>query len=76
MNYIVTHEEGHAAALDLGDGTKAFDLDGAMAFAKSLIAQGKAFVTIDDGNGNRITGDELASVLDGSKTLTADLQAR
>ncbi|MEJ1967713.1 MAG: hypothetical protein WDN03_03605 [Rhizomicrobium sp.] len=75
MNYIVTHEDGDAAALDLGDGAKAFDLAGAMAFARKLIADGKAFVTIDDGNGNRITGTDLAACLEGRKTLTADLRA-
>ncbi|MEI9996144.1 MAG: hypothetical protein WDM91_16230 [Rhizomicrobium sp.] len=75
MNYIVTHEDGDAPALDLGDGTKPFDLAGAIAFARQLIADGKDFVTIDDGNGNRITGAALAAVCAGEKTLTADLRA-
>jgi len=76
MNYIVTHEEDEELAMDLGDGAKAFDLAGALAFAKQLIADGKDLVTIDDGNGNRITGADLAACCAGSKTLTADLRAQ
>jgi hypothetical protein len=75
MNYIVTHEEDEELAMDLGDGAKAFDLAGALAFAGQLIADGKAFVTIDDGNGHRITGAELAACCGGQKTLTDDLRA-
>lgn len=75
MNYIVTHDEDDAAALDLGDGTKPFDLEGALAFARQLIAQGKLYVTIDDGNGNRIAGTELDDCCAGRKTLTPDLKA-
>jgi hypothetical protein len=71
----VTNEEDDAAALDLGDGTRAFDLAGAVAFAKRLVAEGKVFVTIDDGNGNRITGAALDAVFAGQKTLTDDLRA-
>jgi hypothetical protein len=75
MNYIVTHEDDDAVQLDLGDGSKAFDLAGALAFAGKLLAEGKALVTIDDGNGNRITGTELAACCEGRKTLTEDLRA-
>jgi hypothetical protein len=74
MNYIVTHEVDETAALDLGDGEKPFDLDGALAFARKLIADGAILVTIDDGNGNRVTGAELAAVLAGDKRLTEDLR--
>ena len=74
MTYIVTHEEDEVAALDLGDGDKPFDLSGAIAFATRLIDSGKAEVTIDDGNGNRVGGAELAAVCAGQKTLTADLR--
>ncbi len=65
MNYIVTHEEDNAVALDLGDGEKPFDLDGAVAFAKRLI---------DGGNGNRVTGADLVQVCAGAKRLTEDLR--
>lgn len=75
MNYIVTHEEDDNVSLDLGDGTRAFDLQGALAFARHLVDQGKANVTIDDGDGNRITGDALIACCDGTKTLSADLKA-
>ena len=76
MNYIVTHEdEDEELAMDLGDGTKAFDLAGALAFAKTLIADGKPLVTIDDGNGHRITGVELEACCEGKMTLTDDLRA-
>jgi bacillopeptidase F (M6 metalloprotease family) len=74
MNYIVTHEMDGIAALDLGDGEKAFDLKGAIAFAGKLIEDGAEEVTIDDGNGNRVTGDDLALVIEGRKTLTDDLR--
>jgi hypothetical protein len=75
VNYIVTHEEDEELAMDLGDGTRAFDLAGALAFARTLIAGGKALVVIDDGNGHRITGAELEACCAGQKTLTDDLRA-
>jgi hypothetical protein len=75
LNYIVTHEQDEELAMDLGDGTKAFDLGGALAFARTLIANGKSFVTIDDGNGHRITGADLDACCAGQKTLTDDLRA-
>ncbi len=76
MNYIVTHEADDEVALDLGDGEKAFDLSGALAFAAKLIAEGKEYVAIDDGNGNRISGADLTACVEGRKTLTPDLRAR
>ncbi len=76
MNYIVTHEEDDEVALDLGDGAKAFDLNSALEFARRLIDEGKSNVTIDDGNGNRITGDDLIACCDGDKKLTPDLKAQ
>ena len=75
MNYIVTHDENEELAMDLGDGVKALDLAGALAFARTLIAGGKEFVTIDDGNGHRITGSDLEACCGGQKTLTDDLRA-
>ncbi|HEY0104653.1 MAG TPA: hypothetical protein VGB91_01120 [Rhizomicrobium sp.] len=76
MNYIVSHAEDGAAALDLGDGEKAFDLAGALAYAAKLIVAGKTSVAIDDGEGNRIAGADLAACVEGRKTLMPDLRVQ
>jgi hypothetical protein len=74
MNYIVTHGNGHAAALDLGSSPKGFDLQGALAHACQLLSEGKPNVAIQDGNGNSISGDDLVACCAGTKILSADLR--
>ena len=62
MTYIVTHENTHAAALDLSSNPKGFDLQGALAHACQLISEGKPNVAIQDGNGHSIWGMTLSPV--------------
>jgi hypothetical protein len=72
MTYFVTHrgssdrESPHA--LD-----QVNDLKSALAHACNLIAEGHMSVTIGDGNGHSISGDDLAACCAGTKTISADL---
>jgi hypothetical protein len=69
MTYTVTHGVG-PVALDIG-----FDLESALAHAQNLLFDGKANVTIQDGDGRSISGNDLAACCNGEKTLTPDLRA-
>jgi hypothetical protein len=53
-----------------------FDLGGALAYARQLLLDGKPNVTIQDGNGHGISGDDLIACCNGEKTLTPDLRAK
>jgi hypothetical protein len=75
MSYTVTHDIGGPVGLDFGPQPKGYDLDGALAAARELLLEGKANVTIQDGNGNSISGNELVACCNGDKKLTADLRA-
>lgn len=74
MAYFVTFEAGGAAAIDQQP-PKGFDLARALAHAHELMFEGCAGVTIRDGDGHSISGDELMECCNGDKTLTPDLRA-
>ena len=75
MSYIVTHGGGSGpASIDLGNPSD-FDLEGALARAYELLAEGRDNVTISDGAGRSISGSDLIECCNGDKTLTADLRA-
>lgn len=74
MTYIVTHDTSHPAALDLGN-PKGFDMQGALAHARQLLSEGEPNVAIQDGNGHRISGDDLVACCNGDKTMSPDLRA-
>ena len=69
MTYTVTHGGG-PVALDIG-----FDLEGALARAQNLLFDGQPNVTIQDGNGRSISGNDLVACCNGEKILTPDLRA-
>ena len=75
MSYIVTHNAGMAAAVDLGHSTVEFDLGGALAHACQLLAEGAQDVAIQDGSWKSIRGDDLIACCHGKKVLTPDLRA-
>jgi hypothetical protein len=70
--YLVTH-----AAANVPKSPVSIDVDlslnDALALAGRLIAEGRQDVTIADGNGKQITGEDLAACCRGEKELTADL---
>ena len=69
MPYLVTHGTG-PTAIDQKP-----DLDSALAHACLLIADGKPNVAIQDGEGKKISGNDLVACCNGEKKLTADLRA-
>jgi hypothetical protein len=74
MAYIVTHGTV-PAGIDTGTEPGGFTLEQALAHACGLLAQGYINVAIQDGIGNRISGDALDACCRGSNRLTADLKA-
>jgi len=75
MSYIVTHGSGPGPApIDLGK-PQDFDLEGALAHACDLLAAGTGNVTITDGAGHSISGNDLIACCNDDMTLTADLRA-
>lgn len=74
MPYSVKFEpDGRALAID--QAPQGFDLEGALAHAHELLFTGHVGVTIQDGQGHSISGDDLAHCCNGDKVLTADLRA-
>jgi hypothetical protein len=74
MSYIVTHSGTRADAIDTGSPIE-FDLETALAHACQLLSDGEMNVAIQDGDGHRISGDDLAACCNGDKKLTAELRA-
>jgi hypothetical protein len=74
MAYIVTHDDRHSAAIDVGPGA-GLTLEQALAHACRMISEGRPNVTIQDGKGRSISGAELVACCKSEKTLTADLRA-
>jgi hypothetical protein len=73
MAYFVTFETHGPAAID--SPAKGFNLEGALAHAHVLMFDGYTGVTIRDGEGHSISGDELVECCNGDKTLSPDLRA-
>jgi hypothetical protein len=69
MSYLVTFGTG-PTAIDQKP-----DLHSALAHACQLIADGHPNVTIQDGEGRRISGNDLVACCNGEKKLTSDLWA-
>lgn len=61
--------------LDFGSQGKPMTLQDALEHAAQLIAEGQLNVSIEDGNGHSISGDDLIACCNGEKTLTDDLRA-
>jgi hypothetical protein len=74
MTYLVTHAAANVPKSPIGIDAD-LDLKTALALACQLISQGRSEVTITDGSGKQISGEELAACCRGEKTLTADLRA-
>jgi hypothetical protein len=76
MLYFVTFDEFGAtsqpAAVGLDPGLLLAD---ALDHACQLLSEQKQNVTISDGEGRTIAGDDLIACCNGDKTLTPDLQA-
>jgi hypothetical protein len=70
MSYLVTHGTGPVGIAQISD------LDSALVEACRLLSQGELDVAIQDGNGKRISGDDLAACCDGEKKPTTDLFRR
>jgi len=72
MGYLVTHaaanERQSPAGID-----EPLTLEAGLALACQLLSEGRHDVAIQDGNGRRISGEELAACCRGEKTLTTDL---
>ncbi len=74
MRYSVTHMAANVPRSPVGIDTD-LDLKAALALAGQLISEDRQNVTIADGNGRQISGEDLAACCRGEKTLTADLRA-
>jgi hypothetical protein len=76
MPYFVTHGgtdgRGRPGPVGIDPG---LTLEQALHMACSLLAQRQPSVTINDGKGNTISGNELVACCNGEKTLSADLRA-
>lgn len=78
-NYFVTFG-GYAngkpapAAINIGS-PRPFELSEALAYSCQLLREQKEYVTIRDGMGNSISGDDLIACCRGEKTLSPDLRA-
>ena len=73
MPYLVTHGNDPAPGPVAIDTCK--DLPSALAHACYLLSEGKPNVTIADGNGHQISGNELVECCNETKRLTPDLKA-
>jgi hypothetical protein len=73
MSYLVTHGNDPAPGPIAIDTCK--DLQTALAHACYLISTGHPNVTIADGDGHQISGDELVECCNETKKLTSDLKA-
>jgi hypothetical protein len=78
--YFVTFETFHGqkpgpAGISTGPQPRGFDLEGALAQARQLLAEGNDHVKITNGEGREISGADLVACCEGTKNLTADLRA-
>jgi len=80
MPYTVTFETFETsgrpgpAGLDLGPQPQGFDLNGALRHACQLLRERQQNVTIQDGAGHAISGNDLLACCEGQRNLTDDLQ--
>ena len=73
MAYIITSE---TVGLAIGPMSEtANDVQEALNKARQMCETGLANVSIEDGSGHQIDGDELLACITGKKTLTEDLKA-
>jgi hypothetical protein len=61
--------------LDFGPPKKPLSLTDALCHARQLVAEGKANISIEDGNGHSISDNDLIACYNGQNTLTPDLRA-
>jgi len=73
MVYIITSD---TVGLAIGPMSEtANDVQEALNKAREMYEDGLANISIEDGSGHQIDGDELLACITGKKTLTEDLKA-
>ena len=80
MHYFVTSDafdaNGRPLAAPTEDGpSSSYELEEAIVLAYRLLDEGQHNVAIRDGEGNSISGEDLAACYNGDKQMTADLKA-
>ena len=75
MNFATFGDDGTRGLAAIGVPRCGATLDGALAQARQLVAEGRDNVSITDGKGHTISGPDLFACCLGEKELTPDLRA-